>query len=396
MEEEEQQTMMSADAQQRDYFFDDPVLGYTAAATATTRYNLLGNLEMLDPLVSLAKDTYETMDMTKNIKKERKEQSDVVIRKLVNFVKSILLKRHGQSSQKFSFSSTTRTAKKDLALKIMDLGCGHGQDIYKLKSISPEFVIFVDISDQCLTEAEKRWKVNKYPFEASFIQANFCEKNLFSGMDITLAKYDPLQHKHGEKREAIIGRRIIAGEGGFVDVISCQLSAQYAFHSQKSAEQFIENISRALHKGGIFMGTVPDGKVICEKLAKGLLANNTSSSGSSSSSSSSMHIGKHYSLYSSDFSGQVASAIPYTFSMDGDDFKSREYTVIMDDLINLARKHGLHLVHRENMSMFVTNEIRNKKNTFLIDRMNIKESEITVNDIDFLETSSIFVFVKLQ
>jgi len=340
----------------------------------STRYDLLKSEDALHPSVQLAKETYDNVETS--TKKDRRAMDSFMVKNLTNFVKSVLLRRHGLAN-----SIVNVEKNKSTSLKIMDLGCGHGPDIYKLIPINPECVVFVDISEKCLQEAELRWKKNRYPFEATFLRANFCQSQVFEGLDVHLSKHDAKEHKHGEKRTATAGKQLKISKDGIVDVISCQSALQYAFYNMDAAECFLQNISSALPRGGIFMGMFPDGGKICAKLSCG----------------DGVYIGKHYSIYSSFFqnpNATPASAIPYTFSM-GDNVRCREYTVIPEDLIIMARKCGLHLVHRENMSDFALSEIKNKKNQNLVSRMNIVADDIADEDVDFLETSLVFVFIKL-
>lgn len=74
-------------------------------------------------------------------------------------------------------------------LNVLDLGCGRGQDVYKVEHIQPSKVLFIDLADQCLRLAERRWRRNESPYQASFVQADFTVPDFLDRANIMYYKH---------------------------------------------------------------------------------------------------------------------------------------------------------------------------------------------------------------
>jgi len=136
------------------------------------------------------------------------------IKGMNNFIKTILLNKFGWRQQQYALctapSSLTTPASSFLSvqtttptglqtvnndknrnngLTVLDLGCGRGQDVYKLEYINPARVLFVDLSDQCLRLAERRWRKNISPYHASFVQADFTVPAFLDNTQIMFYKH---------------------------------------------------------------------------------------------------------------------------------------------------------------------------------------------------------------
>jgi len=165
------------------------------------------------------------------------------VRLAINFIKSVLIGRYVQP----------RCA-------VMDLGCGRGQDVTKLAYSRPHFVLFVDIAEQALAEAERRWQRKRFAYPAAFLQDDFCAPHGFmSGRRVVVHCDDP-RRAPGQQRQTVVDHIIETSDGAdLVDAVSCQFTAQCAFWSRESAAALIANVRRVLRPGGVFLGIVPDG-----------------------------------------------------------------------------------------------------------------------------------------
>ena len=96
-------------------------------------------------------------------------------------------------------------------------------------------------------------------FRLPFVQDNFCSKKFLKHKKLEFYQ-ENVERKRGEQRSPEQGDPLNTGSAkGIVDAITCQFAAHYAFYSQESARQFVDNVYRILTPGGIFVGTAPQG-----------------------------------------------------------------------------------------------------------------------------------------
>lgn len=103
-----------------------------------------------------------------NVSVEQRKQSPIYrLRAFNNWVKSVLFNQY--------------VKKKD---QVTDIAAGKGGDLQKWKIRQVDFVISIDIADNSVREAERRYEEmkkqnkNKHLFDAKFITANCFEKDL--------------------------------------------------------------------------------------------------------------------------------------------------------------------------------------------------------------------------
>ena len=127
---------------------------------------------------------------------------------------------------------------------ILDLACGHGQDINKYKSKSPKLYLGTDISQAALTEAEKRHRSGRLNYSAHFVQGNLMLPDIFEEI-----------------------QRIIQSQGftedAVFDAVSMQLALHYVIETQNHADEFFGRVSKLIKPGGRFIATFP----CCERIA---------------------------------------------------------------------------------------------------------------------------------
>tara|TARA_B100000482_G_scaffold192315_1_gene179969 strand:- start:1765 stop:2490 length:726 start_codon:yes stop_codon:yes gene_type:complete len=130
------------------------------------------------------------------------------VRNTHNFIKSVIIKKFVGKRK-----------------KILDLGCGQGGDLLKIKITSPSFYVGVDISHTAILAAQKRFSNIKLNCRSHFLCYDFTSHS-WDG-------YPPY------------------------DVVNCQFAIQFAFKNEQSANYTIEKISTSLVEDGFFIGTVP-------------------------------------------------------------------------------------------------------------------------------------------
>ena len=146
---------------------------------------------------------YDEKDVTK---RNLSEGSD--LRNCHNFIKAVLIKRH----------VPTRS-------RILDLGCGQGGDLLKLKHTNPSRYVGMDISHTAISSAQER---------AACIGMNcLCHFICLDFTDPDWKGYPPY------------------------DVINSQFAIHFAFATPQKANSTIERISRSLSENGMFIGTIP-------------------------------------------------------------------------------------------------------------------------------------------
>ncbi|CAB0007877.1 unnamed protein product [Nesidiocoris tenuis] len=115
--------------------------------------------------------------------------------------------------------------------------------IFHLFTGEVSHVIGVDIADQSIADAQKRYSdmkaKNQRLFSAEFIVADVTRTSIR-----TLFK-DPSMK---------------------VDLVSCQFSLHYSFESLGQAEKMMENMSASLKVGGLLIGTMPNAYDIVGRL----------------------------------------------------------------------------------------------------------------------------------
>jgi SAM-dependent methyltransferase len=159
------------------------------------------------------------------------DQSEAkAIRKYNNLVKSILLNHF--------------VPEKGV---ILDLACGHGQDLNKYRSKNPKLLIGTDISQAALTEARRRFKEGRFRYPAEFIQGNLTLPEIFEEVRRVTSSYG------------------VTDNAPF-DVISIQLALHYLVGSVEDTKRFFERILALLKPGGRFIATFP----CCDRIARRL------------------------------------------------------------------------------------------------------------------------------
>ena len=136
----------------------------------------------------------------------------LVPRKCHNFVKSCLINRFTKEQS-----------------RVLDMCCGNGGDIAKLKAAGCVQYIGVDISQKACERAQARLENSQLMGDVIVSDAFGCEM-----------------------LEIVIHLRSF-------DVVSCQFALHYSFDSFEHARSALQIVSNALKVGGAFIGTVADG-----------------------------------------------------------------------------------------------------------------------------------------
>jgi mRNA (guanine-N7-)-methyltransferase len=122
--------------------------------------------------------------------------------------------------------------------KVLDMGCGKGGDLSKWQRAPVAEYIAVDIASVSVEQARARWA----DMRGQRFQADF-------------AAIDCFTHSLADAfKPARLARAF--------DVVSMQFCMHYAFETPAKARRMLENVGRWLRKGGVFVGTIPNAKLL--------------------------------------------------------------------------------------------------------------------------------------
>ncbi|OUM53168.1 hypothetical protein BVG19_g2430 [[Candida] boidinii] len=164
-------------------------------------------------------------------RREKRTESKILkLRSFNNCIKYILINK---------FAKTNGT--------VLDLGCGKGGDMAKWDSINTENYVGIDISDFSIKEAVKRYSKSRYKFHAIFLTGDAFKTpvpKLLTGFEDQV----PPDYQF--------------------DTVSMQFCLHYAFESEETIRSLLENVSKSLKVGGMFIGTIPSSDFIKWKFEK--------------------------------------------------------------------------------------------------------------------------------
>ncbi|XP_034825921.1 mRNA cap guanine-N7 methyltransferase [Maniola hyperantus] len=238
--------------------------------------------------------------------KERFNSPIFYLRNFNNWVKSVLIQEY-----------TDKIREKDYGrvLRVLDICCGKGGDLYKWEKARAEHVVFADIADVSIDQCKSRYndlrRRSGRLFSAEFIAAD-CTK-------------DVLRHRYKDPSVKF-------------DLVSCQFGLHYSFESLGQARRMLLNISECLKPDGYFFGTLPDAYEIvnrCQKSEDGTFGNRIF----------------NIKLLFDPINGYPLFGAKYDFHLEGV-VDCPEFLVNFELLVKLAAEYGLELVYKAGFEDF--------------------------------------------
>lgn len=132
--------------------------------------------------------------------------------------------------------------------RVLDLGCGNGNDMIKFGCRRPEYVVFVDASPECISNARCFAQARGISYAYSCENINFIEE-AFSTLSVLV---------RNAKMSA--PRRVLLSN---LDIVTTFSSLEYC-RSTEDLHFICSQIYRSLKPGGVWIGCLTDG----EKLIK--------------------------------------------------------------------------------------------------------------------------------
>ena len=277
--------------------------------------------------------------------------------------------------------------------KIMDLGCGKGQDVHKWERYHGK-VIFVDFVKERLEEAKRRWEANNNSYSAAFVCADFTEPSMTNTEPFVFHTNEKVTPPSNQKQKKNNTKVVVPKPFSFTDdigymdnfdVVSCQFAAHHACGSLEHTKTFLANVSKSLKSGGVFVGTIPDMKVVRMRM-----------NGEKS------RINECYYMIECDNDNDIGvHSTVYTFSVRDSKHdpwhRFVEYSIDWNLFKNLARDVGLEIELDENSLDFYHHQ-RNNLSRFgygLAQRMNMTTKNAPrEQDLDFVSLYQVFRFRK--
>jgi SAM-dependent methyltransferase len=211
--------------------------------------------------------------------------------------------------------------------RVLDLACGHGQDIPKwFVHDTMEVYVGMDASFQAIDEADNRIRTRR-GFKPRILK--MITADVFGSHNWSFEAEDFLRPKT------------------LFTSISCQLAIHYAFRDEKTIKRFMYNVSRLLEMGGEFIVTTIDNEVL-----KRVLERVDSQGDLVHARGQHYHIKMNSEMYSALMNNPVVvPGVSYEFTQFPSDTHSRtttEYVVDSNYFKQLASDMGLRLLERRN------------------------------------------------
>ncbi|TDL27593.1 guanine-N(7)-methyltransferase [Rickenella mellea] len=172
----------------------------------------------------------------------QRQQSPIVgLRYFNNWVKSVLIARFAHPALKSAGGG-----------KVLDMGCGKGGDLNKWQKAKVKEYFGLDIAAVSVDQARSRYlssrpnpsRMHQPPFSATFA---------------TLDCYtSPLT--------AALPPHTLPPQAPPFDVVTMQFCMHYAFESETKARCMLDNVSRWMRRGGVFVGTIPNDELLLARL----------------------------------------------------------------------------------------------------------------------------------
>nr|UDO47815.1 mRNA guanine-N(7)-methyltransferase [Pandoravirus massiliensis] len=297
----------------------------------------------------------------------------------INFCKSVLIGRYVQPH-----------------CAIMDLGCGRGQDVAKMAHARPRCVFFVDVAEEPLVEAERRWCRTRFAFPAAFVQEDFCTPQGLMAHRRVVVHCDDPRRLHGQRHRSVPDHEhaLATDDGsGIVDAITCQFAVQYAFDTRESAQAFVANVRRALRPGGVFLGIVADAARLWD-LEYRHAQNHTCPLGPPDVIE---HRPRRLTFTPTNAEAHAAgprSHVPCTLTVGSDGEPCPQYTVLFKDLKAMCVEAGLVLMASDDLATFFDVESINPRNASMLERMKAPLRLDDPDDREHLGVYRVFAFAR--
>ncbi|GJJ15084.1 hypothetical protein Clacol_009359 [Clathrus columnatus] len=288
---------------------------------------------------------------------ERRESPIIGLKNFNNWIKSVLIAKFA----KRAFEGAPPPPPGDLKSrgKVLDMGCGKGGDLQKWQKARVREYVGLDIAAVSVEQARFRWEQLRGKKFAAHFAALDCFVEPIASVIPSATLIPPF------------------------DVVSMQFCMHYAFENETKARIMLDNVSKYLRKGGVFLGTVPNGEWIMNRL-------------SPLSPTSEPAFGN--SVYRLTFEEHLKKrkyptfGHRYTFFLKDAVENVPEYVVHWDHFTKLAEEYSLYSIYREEFHDIFQSEREDKEFGALLQRMKVVDSRgVSQMDEDQWEAANIYL-----
>lgn len=260
---------------------------------------------------------------------ERSKSRIFHMRNFNNWIKSVLINEY--------LTKIRDASKLGAPLRVLDMCCGKGGDLYKWEKGRISHLICTDIAAVSIEQCETRYRTMAERGGGG----RYGQSGGGGGGKIFTAEFFACDSTRQRLREQYKDPSIE------LNLVSCQFAFHYCFESLKQAECMIKNAAECLREGGFFIGTIPDANEIMRR----------------------QHVGgqKRFGndVYNIDFLCDTECPPlfggKYNFQLDGV-VNCPEFLVHFPLLQKLARKFGLELVMKEPFGKYFKHKLESRKN----------------------------------
>ncbi|GAA5876138.1 hypothetical protein JCM8547_003376 [Rhodosporidiobolus lusitaniae] len=283
-----------------------------------------------------------------------------------NWIKSVLIAKHGRRENDHDKPK----------IRVLDLGCGKGGDLQKWAKAGTAEYVGIDIASVSVTQAQDRYdKMRQKNFPASFFALDCFEASVEEVLSPSYFDSHPF------------------------DVVSMQFCMHYALETEAKARQMLENVSRYLKPGGVFLGTIPDATNLFTHLDDASTAALAAGHDLTVDPTPSLVFGN--SVYSVKFDSREWDSFyghRYTFFLQDAVEEVPEYVVYWDNFVSLAAEYGLMPVYCADFQTIFADEQDDPHFAQLLRKMNVMDEDGNAEmDEDQLDAAMLylgFAFVK--
>jgi len=223
--------------------------------------------------------------------------------------------------------------------KVLDMGCGKGGDLNKWAKAHISEYVGLDIASISIEQARERYETFRSPrFDATFAACDCYGSSITSALDPAKLSTP-------------------------FDVVSMQFCMHYAFETEERARCMLDNVSRWLRPGGVFVGTTPNAGQLLSRLRDS----------------------PHHSFGNNIYNISTDTPVPdddelpkfgfrYVFWLKDAVESVPEFLVLWDDFVRLAAEYKLVLKYRKEFHDMFTEFSEHSEFGPLMTRMHVKDA----------------------
>lgn len=259
----------------------------------------------------------------------REESPIIALRKFNNWIKSVLVGTFARGRDP-TLDGRTRPR----GGRILDLGCGKGGDLKKWEKVQPSGLVGADIASVSIEQAIARHREANHKYPGDFFA--------FDCFSMSLTE--------------VIPRELLEP---MFDNVTLQFCMHYAWEDVQKARVMLDNVSRYLRKGGVFIGTIPDSHELRDRMAASPHPEDRSFGN------------RYYKVVFDQIDTWPAFGNRYTFFLEDAVENVPEYVVDFDVFEDLAQEVGLRCIYRKNFAEIYHEGSRQNEYGKLLERMRV-------------------------